>query len=397
MSLMNDRKHVQPIFIVGFPRSGTTLLTGMLAAHSSIAVGPETQFFVKLSPKQLTEAVNDPNWPEKASRHIKSITLTGEPVVKLYGLDDEALDFHLSNQKPSVHAMLEALTVTHARAKNKPRWAEKTPNHLLWLNTIRSLYPVAPIIRIVRDPRDSAMSLTKLPWASKSVLVNCYEWREWYFKSRDFFQTDSNSMTVIYEELIKNPLEILQKICNFIGENFEESMLNFQDSAREIMTEKESWKSDVTKSIDANRLNLWRRNMDLELAQAAGLICYEAIEEFKYESPVHPKKSVPVFPLNKDLIKEREKNIISAANHQILFYPTEKIRPHTLIIAFPEWGNTLVQRTKRLLLFLWKVLANRMSHRSIHLSNDIKLDGKIDTIAHFFLKILAKKGELKYL
>jgi hypothetical protein len=60
--------------------------------------------------------------------------------------------------------MLESLAATSASAAGKARWVEKTPNHLLYLEEIRRYYPSAFILRIVRDPRDVALSLTGVPF-----------------------------------------------------------------------------------------------------------------------------------------------------------------------------------------------------------------------------------------
>ena len=54
----------KPIFIVGAPRSGTTLLSAILGSHSRIACGPETQFFSKLNLPALSSAAEDSYWPK---------------------------------------------------------------------------------------------------------------------------------------------------------------------------------------------------------------------------------------------------------------------------------------------------------------------------------------------
>lgn len=182
-----------PIFIVGILRSGTTLLAAMLGSHSRIDCGPETHFFRYLAMFSEKNLVSRKSWPIEAVDFISSLKLNGEKVHKHFGLSISQIELFLKYQNPSVATMLESLTQLHAKQAGKSRWVEKTPNHMLHLCAIRKHYPLSPIIRIIRDPRDAALSITKLPWASKSALANLFLCDEWNRKSVAFFDDDFNS------------------------------------------------------------------------------------------------------------------------------------------------------------------------------------------------------------
>ena len=231
-----------PIFIVGTPRSGTTLLAAILSAHSRIACGPETHFFNKICPSMLQEAISDPDWPSKAVKIIASLTLAEQKVHTLFHQSLPAVTSFLSQREPSIPAMLESLTESNAKRLGKKRWVEKTPNHILFLNEIRRAFPYSPIIRIVRDARDCGMSMRKLPWASESILANCKLCTDWFKKSHSFFQRDKNTLTILYESLVLDPQTEVKSICEFIGEKFESSMLNTENSAHEVSSPNELWK-----------------------------------------------------------------------------------------------------------------------------------------------------------
>ena len=112
---------VAPIFVVGAPRSGTTLLASMLAGHSRIACGPETQFFNKLSPAQLEAAVADRAWPERAVQLVGSLTLAGQAVVTLFGHTGRDVRAFLASREPSAGALRESLTELYAHNRGKAR------------------------------------------------------------------------------------------------------------------------------------------------------------------------------------------------------------------------------------------------------------------------------------
>jgi|GEM_PF-1486514 hypothetical protein len=302
-----------PIFVVGAPRSGTTLLTAMLSASNSIASGPETQFFNKLCSKQLLEATSDKNWPEIAVKLLTSLKLANQRVHELYNVSAIDLNSYLVVRKPSVNAMLEAFVHSNQIKKLKNRWLEKTPNHLLHVDSLRRYYPKAKIIRIIRDPRDSALSMCALPWASKSVIENAALINEWYGSSSSFFKHDINSITIRYENLIQDAQIQLLSICEFIEEPFDEAMLTTNKSSKNIITPNEPWKSSVGMPLNTERVYAWKNSMETSLFLAASLAAYDVISEFKYENfIVREKKALLLLGINKErvVLDECSKSIV---------------------------------------------------------------------------------------
>lgn len=314
-----------PIFIVGPPRSGTTLLAAMLANHSRIACGPETHFFSKLSLKELQAAVSDREWPKKAVNQLASLHLSGQLVHQLFGLPLTELDQYLQHRSPNIQSMLEALVQAHAQSLGKPRWAEKTPNHLLYIDLIRQLFPDASVIRIIRDPRDVALSLRKLPWASQSILANAYLWQSWIDQSQSFFLADNNTLTLRYEDLISDPKEIMCQVCRFIGEKFEEEMVDTTRAARTVTSPGEPWKSQVFQEIDLSRRYVWRKELPYKLETPINLICFEGLNQFDYEATQKPQKTIRLRIFNRRMIEKNESLILRASKHnlRILFFEND--------------------------------------------------------------------------
>ena len=101
----------------------------MLSAHSRLDCGPESRFFARL--RHLGAATSGASWrrawPGPAVDFIASLSNQGHPVVELFGLSSDDVRGYLADRPPSVAAMLESLTVLHARRAGKARWIEKTP------------------------------------------------------------------------------------------------------------------------------------------------------------------------------------------------------------------------------------------------------------------------------
>ncbi len=326
-----------PIFVVGAPRSGTTLLAAMLGAHSRISCGPETQLFSKRRPKGLAEAAGDDRWPQRAVELISTLSVADQRVIDLFGIDENELWDALARREPSVAAMLESLTATLAAREGKPRWAEKTPNHILHLAAIRRAWPQARVVRIVRDPRDSAASMRKLPAASDSTLANALLWAEWHGASRAFFATDEWAFTVRYEDLIRDPEARLRELCDFVEEDYEPAMLDTSASGRAVASEGETWKAGVAGPIDPNREAQWRTALPADVARAVSYLCVEGIADFGYEPGAPPSGTVAVHPLDRRSIEANERALIEicAAGTRIAAAADPWREPRLLLLPPP--------------------------------------------------------------
>jgi len=115
----------RPIFIVGCPRSGTTLLRLILDSHPSISAGPESRFL----------------WGIRAIEEAQ--------LAHAGGLGLDRAEWH-----DNVRSLFEAFHLRYAEHQGKIRWADKSPDYALMLDYIDVLYPESQIVHIVRDPRD---------------------------------------------------------------------------------------------------------------------------------------------------------------------------------------------------------------------------------------------------
>ena len=280
--------NLEPIFIVGVQRSGTTLLAAMLAAHSRLSCGPETHFFRRLAQVDAASLCAPDTWPCAAAQFVRSITHTGvEPhtrksLVDKYRLAPDSIDTYLRTKAPSIPEILRSVTEQHMIAKAKVRWVEKTPDHLLHTAAIREYFPGAPIIHIVRDPRDVALSLMNVPWGVKSLLEGLLYWERLERTSRDFFSTDRLCHTVRFEDLVGSPARELQKICEFIGEAYEEGMLDTSRTGSEINARNAPWKNKVSQAVDVSRLEVWRAELTESENRLAEAVLGDHIEALGY-------------------------------------------------------------------------------------------------------------------
>lgn len=391
----------EPVFIVGVPRSGTTLLAAMLAAHSQISCGPETHFFRKLSHVNVEQLIAQETWPVPAVNFICSIrddTFSSYEreisLLQKYELHRDQIDAFLRGKKPSVADMLSSVTEQSMIVQGKTRWAEKTPDHIRFLADVRKHFPKAPIIRIIRDPRDVALSLTKVPWGALSYLDALLLWKRWDDMSDGFFQTDNLSYTLRYEDVISCPEEELTKLCRFIGEDFEPEMLDTSKTGKQMNSRNVPWMDKASQSIDASHRAIWKERLtdeDNYLAEAIlgdrlTILGYPKEAKFLHRGEIYPSFSlVTKFP---DAIKALTstgvrfwKNGEEDKNQIVKIYLGDPSNDNWLI------GNR-IQHIKIAFSILIEIIKARLSGQSVYWISDSELESWTGYVAYFLNKVL---------
>lgn len=286
-----------PIFVVGTARSGTTLLAAMLGAHPQIDCGPETRFFAWLEREDRAALLDARTWPGPAVDFLLSLRLQDSPVHELFGVTADGIRTTLAARAPSVAAMLESLTATRAAAHGKPRWAEKTPRHISSLPLIRREWPDACIVRVVRDPRDVALSLARVPFAGESLVGHLAQASRHEREAAGFLARDPRAITIRYEDLVRDPAGQLERVCALVGVPFDPAMIDRREGFEGIAAPHETWKQKAAEPLDPSRIGGWRTTMDPAVQRFAALHCRELLRAHGYEGARDPARTIAIVPV----------------------------------------------------------------------------------------------------
>ncbi|WES62883.1 sulfotransferase [Microbacter sp. GSS18] len=340
-----------PVFVVGAPRSGTTLVAAAIAAHPDMRSGPESHFFNNLAAADREAAVADPEWPTEAARLLESLTRDDERVIDMFGVTPDQVAAYLRTRRPSQAAMLAALFEAAAEPSatqpgatqpgttgpgatqpgttqpgatqpgttgpgatqpgtTRPgatepgaagpgtagRWVEKTPNHIWRLAEIVEQFPDAPIIHVVRDPRDVARSLVGLPWATTSRVANAWMWSSWVrelARARQDPRIAARITEVRFEDFLADPEATLTALCAAIGIRFDPGMLSPERTAAAMVSSGEWWKAKNATAIDPERAFAWRRDAD-DLDEVIATMCFDELRPRGYDTGDHPRRRMPL-------------------------------------------------------------------------------------------------------
>jgi sulfotransferase family protein len=207
-----------PVFVLGSVRSGTTLLYHMLLSSGNFVVyRTESNVFNLLEPR-----FGDLSAKRNRRRLLRA--WYDSRLFALTGLDKQQLELRISAECRNGGDFLRIVMEEMARKQGVERWADTTPDHLLYLDRIKQTIPSALIIHIIRDGRDAALSADKqhyvraLPWdRTPSLLMAAMYWEWMVRKGRKGGRKLGNDyLEVHFEELIERPRETLARVGAFI-------------------------------------------------------------------------------------------------------------------------------------------------------------------------------------
>lgn len=243
-----------PLFVIGCPRSGTTLLTLMLSAHSRIAIPPETRFLLSVFRRRRSFG----DLTDRGNRRRLARTLVRPKGTKFrhLGLDPERVKKDVVAGPPTIGSALGAVYRAYAVEQGKPRWGDKRPTYFRNVDLLRELFPDAVFVHLVRDGRDCVASLKGMRWWRQGTVdaaamwvhsVDCARRAERRLPADSFHQ-------LRYEDLVADPRAELERLCSFLGEDFEEAMLTPSAQAERLpQRQREVWHRQTLEAVTPSR------------------------------------------------------------------------------------------------------------------------------------------------
>jgi hypothetical protein len=242
----------RPIFIVGVPRSGTTLLRAILNKHPNIAICDETYFFYYVYSRR--RAFGDIAQGDNRRRLVGAYLDTWR--IGRLELERQELESRLLRDGTDYPALFTSLLEAYAESRSKPRPGEKTPHHAQHVETLFDWYPEATVIHVVRDPRDVVVSLRNVPWGRRSTAANARLWVD-LTRAAERAAGRRGFVRLRYEDLVSHPENSLRSLCRTLGEPYVAEMLS--DPSDE--TPDRPWFGRAYQQpISRSRIGLWRHD-----------------------------------------------------------------------------------------------------------------------------------------
>jgi hypothetical protein len=281
------------VFILGNPRSGTTLLQESLNAHPNIIAPFECDFVLYLHPR----FGKIKRWTEKNINEFADAFLSLAITKKIWMVHKEDLLKDLMSVRKEATYPLLCKTVYFRMAGNKERillLSDKFPTYSIFADRLLSIFPEAKFIHIIRDPRDNVNSRVKrLP--GKNIFFNSWQWLMFnHFIERMKIKKPDRFFTIHYEEMVQKPDEIFHSLCTFLRipfdtlmleHKFAEKMKQFEDE--KFFTQFKKVHSNMMEPINTSNIGKWQKEMSPEnLAVTERITAKFAKEKYGYDLPL---------------------------------------------------------------------------------------------------------------
>jgi len=205
-----------PIFVVGLPRSGSTLVEQILSSHSLVDATQELDEIVSIA-----REVNDPSQPEEG-QYPQSLANLSESQIQ--DLAQRYLDY------------------AQPYRQQAPHFVDKAPHNFHHIGLIKTLFPNAKIIDIRRNPMGSGWSLYRQFFADSFPfsydMESIGKYYNDYIALMDHWHDvlPKQILTVSYEDLVTDFPATVDTILQYCGLAFEDACLDFHLNRRAVAT-----------------------------------------------------------------------------------------------------------------------------------------------------------------
>jgi hypothetical protein len=290
-SLINkDISSVPLFFIIGRPRSGTTLLRVLFEAHPNVLIPPESPFIISLYKKY--GKVNF--WDEPI---IKEFC---EDLFKQRYFDKWLIEKDLLHKslmevegENTFQTMFRKVCLTYSSVFEKDEIlliGDKNPAYSLFIHRVHKLFPEAKIIHITRDYRDNYLSLIKVNFEVPIVPLVIYRWKfalhqAWKLKKK----FPDLVYSIKYEDLAADPEPRFRELCHFVGIDYDPSVMSFYQKKTEVeqayagSEEIRQVHQSLFNPISTSRMNLWQTEMSPRAIRIADLVAGKSAEKAGYK------------------------------------------------------------------------------------------------------------------
>ena len=280
---------MQMFFILGRPRSGTTLLRTLFEAHPNIITAPECSFIINMEPK-----------------YGKIKFWTKELLISFYNdlqLNPKIRNWDL-NKETTIESLMQCegentfqnickviyLNYNSVYANEEVLWiADKNPVYATYATRLMKIFPEAVFLHITRDPRDNILSIKTFEFEAPIAALLAFRWRNSSSKLfRLRIKYPKKFFLIRYEDLASEPEKYFGLMCNFLQIPFHQEVFEFYKKADErIMGKVEvgamKFHKGLLSPINTGKLGLWKTKLPDSDVRIAETVIGKWMDQFGYE------------------------------------------------------------------------------------------------------------------
>jgi hypothetical protein len=290
MSITLDER---PIFIIGSERSGTTLVLAILACHPRIAVPEVTWYYPRFRPYLHTYGDLGILGNFNALAHEMAYGLR----VPFWRMPDanpatfgNEIAARAAEIEPSFAGVFAAMFERYAKHVKKPRWGEKTPGNVFYIDRILEDFPNAQFVYIYRDCRDASAEFIESQFGPTNAYTAAVMWRDGQRAVKPFRETLSPDQwfNIKYEDFVRDPVNHLKSMCAFLGEDFDDALMEFHTTpvAQRRGKTKDNWA--LAHPISDRHVGIFETQLSIEQQRVMAWVAGDLMQDLGYDNLADP-------------------------------------------------------------------------------------------------------------
>lgn len=295
--MIKPHQPAKPVFILGNPRSGTTMLRLMLTSHEDIGIPPESEFIVRLFSRY---------------GHLKSFSqseiaefrnsLSGDPIdlAEQWEVPLDALFYDAQALLGKPYAeVCASIYRAYQRAKGlapTQLWGDKNNAYSQYVDLLARLYPEARFVHLLRDGRAVLNSYRKLsteddniyaPVLPKDAFEVALRWTDTTSRIERHLRQHAvrRWISIRYEDLLEEPEAQSRHLCKFLDLPYDPSMLEFhlRNSEQSLEPKRYGWKANTFLPLDKKKSTSWLTELSPRALERFESIASPALRRYGYE------------------------------------------------------------------------------------------------------------------
>jgi len=290
MSITLDER---PIFIIGSERSGTTLVLAILACHPRIAVPEVTWYYPRFRPYLHTYGdlgiIENFNALAHEMAYGLRVPFWRMPDANPATFGNE-IAARAAEIEPSFAGVFAAMFERYAKHVKKPRWGEKTPGNVFYIDRILEDFPDAQFVYIYRDCRDASAEFIESQFGPTNAYTAAVMWRDGQQAVKPFREILSPDQwfNIKYEDFVRDPVNHLKSMCAFLGEDYDDALMEFHTTpvAQRRGKTKDNWA--LAHPISDRHVGIFENQLSIDQQRVMAWVAGDLMQGLGYDSHVDP-------------------------------------------------------------------------------------------------------------
>ncbi len=276
-------------FIIGRPRTGTTLIRTLFDAHPNIIIPPECAFIINLYPKYGRVK----NWDEKKLlsfyRDVQQQRKFASWQINPEKLKNELLE---CKGKNTFREVIKVVYSNYSSLFNKNKiitLGDKNPVYSIHIKSLFKVFPDAKYIHLTRDYRDNILSILKVDFEAPLIPLIAYRWR---YSAINILKIKKKSpaqfYTISYEDFVNDYRKHYRNLCEFVGVPYDDSVFDFYKKKDEFYrlypkVHVNKYHKSLFQPITNNKVGLWKTELKEKDVKTADAVIGKYAELLGYE------------------------------------------------------------------------------------------------------------------